>query len=132
MQVLKDSLRCNVRNNACQHDRGEGADREIEEDDLEREEHAADRRAEDRADSRGGSAADEHGQMGSRQLKELSDAGTNRGADLDDRPFRAGRSAGTDRDRAGADLLERDQGPDTPAAAENGFDHIDNAMPFAA
>ncbi len=130
VEMLKNALCCHVGDDACQDDGGKRANGEIEEDDFERKEHAANGRSENRTDSCRRSAANERGQVRLPDLEELPDPGADPSADLHNWPLRASRPARTDGERARQDLLERHQRVDASSAAQHGFNDVHHAMSF--
>ena len=90
-----------------EHDGGEGAGDEVGEKQFEGEEHPRDGRVEGGRDAARGAARDEESHLRLVEFGPPRDRGAHRGADLDDRPLAADRTARADRDGRGECLDER-------------------------
>ena len=99
-----------------EHDRTEGLDGEVAQDELEGEEHPGDRRIERRRDPSGSPTGDEQAQPALGDPEELAGGGAEGRADLDDRALPADRAAGADAQRRGDRLHRGDGRLDAPAA----------------
>ena len=131
MDHLEKQQLGDLRDDAGDDDRRERADGKILENHFQREQHAAERRIEDCADSGGASAADEHRHLPAGDAKKLPDSGGDSSPDLNDGAFGAGRPAAADGDARGEDFLEGDQRALESAGPDDGFDDINDAMSLA-
>ena len=75
---------------AGKHDRRERAKRKIAQEDFQREQHTGDGGVKDRSDPRRRAAGHQHAHLPAVDLQPLPETTADGGADLDDRPFRAG------------------------------------------
>jgi hypothetical protein len=111
-------------------DRGEHADREIAEEDLEHEEDARDGRVEDRRDAGGGAAAHERADMLARDVQHAAEHRAGGRPDLDDRPLGAGRSPAADRRDGGEDLDDADARADLAVALDDRLEDLGHPVPL--
>ena len=88
-----------IRHHRGKHDGAEGIDREVLQDELEREEDARNGRVERCRDTRRRPAGDEQPQPTFGDMQHLSDRGAQRRTNLHDRTFASHRTAGSDTDR---------------------------------
>jgi hypothetical protein len=127
-ELLIKPERGDLGDDAGDDDGSEGADGKILENDFQGEEDAAEGGIEDGADAGGAAAAGEQRHVAAGEAEEFADAGGDGGADLDDRPLGAGRSAGADGDAAGEDFFDGDERALEPAGADDGFHDIDDTV----
>lgn len=116
------------REDARNDDRRERTRREISEDYLTREEHAADRRVECRRNTGGRAAGDERSNQRRRGVRELAEHGTDRGPDLYDRTLAPDAAAERDRRRR-CERLDADHArPDDAAVERDRRHHLGDAV----
>ena len=112
------------------HQRNEGTRAELEQEQLDRQDHAGDRRVERRGHARAGSASQQHLALGGRGGNDLADDRAERAAGLNDRPFGAERAARTDGDGRRKRLQNGDFRLDAAARDEHRFHRFRNAVAF--
>ena len=112
------------------HQRDEGARAELEQEQLDRQDHAGDGRVERRGHAGAGSASEQHLALGGRGGNDLADDRAERAAGLNDRPFGAERAARTDRDGRRKRLENGDFRFDAAARDEYRFHRFRNAVAF--
>ena len=117
---------------ACDHDRHQAARLPLEEQELDGEEDRGDRRAESGRHASGGAGDEQRLSFGGRHVEHLGDDGAEGAAGHDDRPFRAERTAGADRDGRRQRLEDRDLRLHPALADQNGLNGFGDAVPANA
>ena len=109
-------------------DRQEGPVGDLRQQDLQGEQHPAERRVEGRGDARAGAGRKQRHLLPGREADGLREGRAERGADLDDRAFPSDRRAGADRQGGRERLHHRHLPADVAVLIEDRIHHLGHAV----